>query len=158
MDNELYSIGKVGEICKITKKALRYYDKVLELDLTDCEAWEWKGSALSYIGEYEKALKCFENVLKIDPDHYKVLRTKASTLSRLGKYKDAIDIFNDLQKRNPKDLSVIEGKATAYFYGKEPEKAIEIFEKALDLLEKIKAKSQTQEKYYEEKEINFQKS
>lgn len=28
MKEELYSIGKVGEICKITKKALRYYDKM----------------------------------------------------------------------------------------------------------------------------------
>ncbi|MEG0133319.1 MAG: helix-turn-helix domain-containing protein, partial [Clostridium sp.] len=28
MENELYSIGKVEEICKITKKALRYYDKM----------------------------------------------------------------------------------------------------------------------------------
>lgn len=28
MESELYSIGKVGEICKITKKALRYYDKM----------------------------------------------------------------------------------------------------------------------------------
>jgi DNA-binding transcriptional MerR regulator len=28
MENELYSIGKVGEICKITKKALRYYDEM----------------------------------------------------------------------------------------------------------------------------------
>lgn len=28
MGNELYSIGKVGEICKITKKALRYYDQM----------------------------------------------------------------------------------------------------------------------------------
>ena len=28
MEGELYSIGKVGEICKITKKALRYYDKM----------------------------------------------------------------------------------------------------------------------------------
>ena len=27
-ENELYSIGKVEEICKITKKALRYYDKM----------------------------------------------------------------------------------------------------------------------------------
>lgn len=28
MDKKLYSIGKVEEICKITKKALRYYDKM----------------------------------------------------------------------------------------------------------------------------------
>ncbi|WP_102401194.1 MerR family transcriptional regulator [Haloimpatiens massiliensis] len=28
MEEELYSIGKVEEICKITKKALRYYDKM----------------------------------------------------------------------------------------------------------------------------------
>jgi len=28
MGEELYSIGKVEEICKITKKALRYYDKM----------------------------------------------------------------------------------------------------------------------------------
>lgn len=28
MEQELYSIGKVGEICKITPKALRYYDKM----------------------------------------------------------------------------------------------------------------------------------
>lgn len=28
MSDELYSIGKVGEICKITTKALRYYDKM----------------------------------------------------------------------------------------------------------------------------------
>ncbi|APQ75301.1 MULTISPECIES: MerR family transcriptional regulator [Clostridium] len=28
MEDELYSIGKVGKICKITKKALRYYDKM----------------------------------------------------------------------------------------------------------------------------------
>lgn len=28
MGDELYSIGKVGAICKVTRKALRYYDKV----------------------------------------------------------------------------------------------------------------------------------
>ncbi|KEI06360.1 MerR family transcriptional regulator [Clostridium botulinum] len=28
MEEELYSIGRVGEICNITKKALRYYDKM----------------------------------------------------------------------------------------------------------------------------------
>ena len=28
MENDMYSIGKVEEMCKITKKALRYYDKI----------------------------------------------------------------------------------------------------------------------------------
>ncbi|CAG7840436.1 hypothetical protein CLOHAE12215_01860 [Clostridium haemolyticum] len=28
MEEDLYSIGKVGKICNITKKALRYYDKI----------------------------------------------------------------------------------------------------------------------------------
>ncbi|MFX0547804.1 MerR family transcriptional regulator [Hathewaya histolytica] len=40
MEDELYSIGKVGEICKITKKALRYYDKmdILSPDKVDDES------------------------------------------------------------------------------------------------------------------------
>ena len=40
MEYELYSIGKVEEICKITKKALRYYDKmgILSPDKVDHES------------------------------------------------------------------------------------------------------------------------
>lgn len=40
MGDELYSIGKVGEVCKITTKALRYYDKmgILSPDKVDDES------------------------------------------------------------------------------------------------------------------------
>lgn len=40
MSKELYSIGKVGEICKLTTKALRYYDKmgILSPDKVDYES------------------------------------------------------------------------------------------------------------------------
>lgn len=40
MSKEFYSIGKVGEICKLTTKALRYYDKmgILSPDKVDYES------------------------------------------------------------------------------------------------------------------------
>lgn len=40
MGDDLYSIGKVGEVCKITTKALRYYDKmgILSPDKVDDES------------------------------------------------------------------------------------------------------------------------
>lgn len=146
-----WALGRLRE----NQEAIDCYEKVLELDLNDFEAWNGRALALSYLGEYNEALKCFERALEIEPDHYKTLRSKASTLSRLGKHEEAIGIFDRLLKRNPKDLSVIQGKATAYFYGKNPGKAIELFEEALIVLERTRARDRIESIFYERKKVNF---
>ena len=50
------------------QKALQSFNKALELDPNNVEAWYNKGRVLEDIGKDQEALKCFNKALELDPD------------------------------------------------------------------------------------------
>ena len=48
-------------------KALSLFDKALELDPEDAEAWYNKGASLPGLGRHEEAVRCLDKALELNP-------------------------------------------------------------------------------------------
>ena len=42
------------------KKIIECYNRAIELDCNNINAWNGKGIALYFLGEYEKAIECYD--------------------------------------------------------------------------------------------------
>ena len=58
--NELYKQGQYD-------RAIRSYDKAIEIDPKNSELWNSRGLALCHLGRHIEALVTFEIALEIDP-------------------------------------------------------------------------------------------
>jgi tetratricopeptide (TPR) repeat protein len=70
-------------------KAIESYDKALEINKKDVNAWNNKGSALGNLGRYDEAIECYDKVLEIDGKNVDAWNNKGVTLDKLGKHKYA---------------------------------------------------------------------
>ena len=50
-------------------EAITAYDKALEIDPKDKEAWVNKGAALNRMGNFSEAITAYDKALKIDPNY-----------------------------------------------------------------------------------------
>ena len=65
----LFIMGTLFYIVEDAKRALFYFDKVLEINTDDVEALHLKANVHLHLKENEIALKCCERILKKDPKH-----------------------------------------------------------------------------------------
>ncbi|MCK4428769.1 MAG: tetratricopeptide repeat protein [Candidatus Aenigmarchaeota archaeon] len=79
----LYNCGCNLGKRKSYDKAIKYYNKALEINPDDECIWNNKGNILSEFGDYEKALKCYNKALEIDPDDEVAQNNNRLVLSRL---------------------------------------------------------------------------
>jgi len=61
-------------LCTLAKyeQALELYDKTIELDLNDYDAYFNKGLALEELGKYDLALESYNKALELEPDNLEV--------------------------------------------------------------------------------------
>ena len=79
--NVLFNLGRDEE-------SLVCYDKALEIDPNNVNAWNNKGDALFDLGRYEESLVCYDKALEIDPNNVDVWGSKGDALGRLGRYEE----------------------------------------------------------------------
>jgi len=60
---------------------LAYFNKILELDPKDANAWYYKGNALARLGRCDEAAKCYDKALEIDPKNPNALEWIKAKLS-----------------------------------------------------------------------------
>lgn len=97
-------------------KAIMTYDKILEVDTKNKDAWRFKGWNFHLLGNYEEAIKCFDNALSINPNEASTWQWKGDSLYSLGKYSEAIRCYDEALGLNPEDYirkSVSESKEEA---------------------------------------------
>ena len=71
------------------EEAIKYYDRILEIDPEDQKALLNKGSVLKDLERYEEAIKYYDKILEIDPDHVKALASKGISLAFLLEWSEA---------------------------------------------------------------------
>ena len=49
------------------REAVAAYDKALEINRHDSQAWDGKGVALEFLDEFDGAIKAFDKAIKINP-------------------------------------------------------------------------------------------
>ncbi|MCK4428770.1 MAG: tetratricopeptide repeat protein [Candidatus Aenigmarchaeota archaeon] len=79
----LYNCGCNLNDCKSYDRAIKYFDKALEIDSSRVDVWNNKGCVLGELRDYEEALKCYNKALEIDPDYKVAHYNKKKVLNRL---------------------------------------------------------------------------
>ena len=65
------------------EEAIKYYDKILEVNPEDQKALLNKGSVLKDLERYEEAIKYYDKILEVNPDHVKALSNKGISIAFL---------------------------------------------------------------------------
>jgi serine/threonine protein kinase len=83
------------------REALTYYDRAIDLNPEDGEAWYNKGNTLHRLEQANEALICYDRAIKINPEDEDMWNNKGSTLRELGRYQEALVCFDHAIKINP---------------------------------------------------------
>lgn len=81
--DELLQQGKSLEDQGKYEEAIACYDKVIEIDSNNEEAWSSKGFSLHSLGRYEEALACYDKAMEINPDNFEIYLYKQITLAAM---------------------------------------------------------------------------
>jgi len=101
-----YSYGEKKEY----EKSLEFYNKALELDPNNDEAWNNKGWILGELNRYEEALKCYEKAIEINPKYIYAWNNKGWILGTLNKHEEALLSFDRVIELNPKYVFSLSNK------------------------------------------------
>ena len=75
------------------EEAIKYYDKILEVNPDDQKALLNKGSVLKDLERYEEAIKYYDKILEVNPDHVKALSNKGISLAWLQEWSEAEELI-----------------------------------------------------------------
>ncbi len=114
-------------------KAIGCFDKAIELNPDDPDAYNNKGSALDRLGEYPQAIECYDKAIELNPDDPDAYNNKGSALDRLGEYRQAIECFDKAIVLNRNDPYAYFFKGYALNKLGEYAKEIECYDRAIEL-------------------------
>lgn len=85
------------------QEAIECFDKVLELNPTDSNAWNRKGLILagSKIKKHHEAVECFNKSLELDSKNVEAWCNKGATLALIKKNREASTCFEKALELNP---------------------------------------------------------
>ncbi len=100
--NKAYSLSNLGQL----EEALVWYDKALEVNPQNPDAWNNKGACQHKLGRLEEALQSFSRALACDKENAAALRNMGSSLSSLGRLAEALDALKKAADLEPSNESI----------------------------------------------------
>lgn len=130
---ELYSKGVDFGSLGNYDEAIKYFDKVLEMEPNHEKALFNKGWAYEDMGKLEKALECYEKLIEINPKNSEAWYNKSFVLQKLNRDEEALNFFDDLLLIESNNADILANKGTILgklgrFY-----EAYECFDRATEL-------------------------
>ncbi len=107
--NRAFSLANLGEY----EAAVRQYDRSLEQDPSNPDAWNNKGVCLRKMGKIPDAVACFERAVELVADHGAAHLNLGITLRIMGQYQDALNWLGKYTKFHPMNESGWLNKALA---------------------------------------------
>ncbi|QBD80326.1 tetratricopeptide repeat protein [Ktedonosporobacter rubrisoli] len=120
----LYSQRRVRE-------ALAAYDKAIQTDGLNAEAWQGRGLTQAINGQHRDALASFERALQLDSNLVTSLNGKGTALNMLHRNEEALNVFERALKLAPDNAFSWNGKGAVLSALGQPEQALNAFEVAL---------------------------
>ena len=116
------------------EKALKNFNKVIEIDPNNKMAYNNKGYLYEELKNYKKALENFNKVIEIDPNAKETYNARGCINVYLKKYKEALEDYNREIKLNPDFIDVYYNRGRLYFTNlKNNDKALKDFNKVIQL-------------------------
>jgi serine/threonine protein kinase len=100
--NKAYSLSNLGHL----EEAIAWYDKALDVDPKNADAWNNKGACQLKLGQSEKAVESFRRALVCDTQNAAALRNLGSGLSALGRFSEALEALKKAATLEPSNEAV----------------------------------------------------
>lgn len=127
----LFNSGVTFYQQKEFSKAIRAYEKVIELDPNYVEAYNNLGIIYQEMGDLESALKSYRRAIEINPKYEKALNNIGILLHLKGEDEKATEAFNRILAINPNHIESYINLGTLYKKKGLSEKAAHSYQKAL---------------------------
>lgn len=118
-------------------EAIEKCDEVIDLDENNYKAYNIKGIAIGYKGDFEKGLECIDKSLDINPDFGYSKFNKALIYELFGKYEESLKLYDDALKVEEYVWSYY-GKASIYGRYGDLENTLKFMKKAIEIDPKVK--------------------
>ena len=115
------------------QEAIVCYNKAIELNPNDENAWCFKGKCLSDMQRYEEAIVCYNKAIELNSNNEDTWGWKGKCLFYMQQYEEAIVCFNKIIELNPNDENAWGWKGKCLFFLQRHEEAIICFNKAIEL-------------------------
>jgi hypothetical protein len=109
------------------------YDKLVELDPYNADAYYNRGDAYDEMGEYGKAIADYNKAIELDPNHALAYYNRGCAYGEIGAYDKAIADYNKAIELNPNDSLAYYNRGLAYSERGEVPKAVSDLEKCIEL-------------------------
>ncbi len=131
--NDFFKRGRIAFEAGQFEKAIHAFNKVIEWDPHDANAFTFRGLAHRQLKNFDAALKDLEMVVKIDPNH-RVGNLNLGCVQRdVGDYDKAIQSFKKAEEGDPENPLIYQNRATAHIAKEDWEAARSDCETALAL-------------------------
>ena len=86
---------------KAAENTLKFFDKAIQLEPLNFQAWANKGLILKNMGRVDDALACYDRALGIQPNFVNGWYNKGVLLGSIGRYKTAKKCFKQVLTLDP---------------------------------------------------------
>ncbi len=114
-------------------KAIKAYQKVIELDPTYVEAYNNLGIIYQDIGDFDKAFEAYQKAIEVNPQYEKAYNNLGILLFVNERYDESIMAFQNALAINPHSIESNINLGTLFKRKGQFEKAIEYYQKALNV-------------------------
>jgi len=130
---ELIAAAKTAYFEDKAEEALQHFDRAIEINPNDSDAWYYRGDTLADLGKYEEAIASFNRAIEIKPDHHEAWISRGLVLAILGRFNEAIDSYDRAIEIKPDDPDAwyYRGR-TLVDFGKY-ERALESYNRAIEI-------------------------
>jgi len=90
------------------------YNKTIELNPDNADAYYKRGDVYDEIGEYEKAIADYSKAIELDPNHALAYYSRGCAYAEKGEYEKAIADYNKVIELNPSDAYAYYSRGLAY--------------------------------------------
>jgi tetratricopeptide (TPR) repeat protein len=115
------------------EQAIKVFDKAIENNSQNSEAWYNKGFCYMQLGNYAEAIKAFDKAVEIDLQYFNAWYNKGYSLECLGNYKEAVKAFDKAIEINSQDSDTWYNRGTCLAHLGNYKEAEESLDKAIEI-------------------------
>jgi len=126
IDNQSFMRDEYG-------RTMADYDKLIELDPDNANAYYERGDFYYEMDEYNKAIADYSKAIELDPGHVLAYFNRAYAYGEIGEYNKAIADYSKAIELNPSDAQAYYNRGLDYHNKGEVPKAVSDLEKCIGL-------------------------
>ena len=124
-----YNVGRMFE------NALDCFNKAIELKEDYADAWDMKGSALSFMANFEEALNSHNKAAELNPDNPNIYDNIGYCYASLGMFDNALEAYDKALEIDSQDINALSNKASILNNMGKSEEALNYIKRALEIKE-----------------------